>query len=123
MRTLLDFYLRYLDFIYRNPTRRTTNATTSGSAHINASLTVNSLFMLRQPSRAHLIIIPVPISGQYLDGYGEKNVVLPAELVVRVHDNARSIEEPFSDSSAAQSCKPLKALEDANALKYSGPPT
>lgn len=40
MKTLLEFYLGYLDFIYLSPAYRITNSATSGSGTVNASLTV-----------------------------------------------------------------------------------
>ncbi|MGV0747005.1 hypothetical protein [Mycolicibacter heraklionensis] len=137
MKILLEFYLRYLDFIYLNPDYRITNSRTSGSDTINASLTVTGPILSWQIAndRGQILfdvaptksISPdnwfrVPIVRQYLDGYDETNVVSPAESVAWIRDNAQRIEDLFVDSSAAQSCKALTALEEANALKYWGPP-
>lgn len=137
MKTLLEFYLRYLDFIYLNPDYRITNSRTSGSETINASLTVTGPILSWQIAndRGQILfdvaptksISPdnwfrVPIVRQYLDGYDETNVVSLAESVAWIRDNAQRIEDLFVDSSAAQSCKALTALEEANALKYWGPP-
>lgn len=137
MKILLEFYLRYLDFIYLNPNYRITNSRTSGSDTINASLTVTGPILSWQIAndRGQILfdvaptksISPdnwfrVPIVRQYLDGYDETNVVSLAESVAWIRDNAQRIEDLFVDSSAAQSCKALTALEEANALKYWGPP-
>lgn len=138
MKTLLEFYLRYLDFIYLNPDYRITNSRTSGSDSVNASLTVTgpilSWHIANDRGQILLDVAPtksanspenwfrVPIVRQYLDDYDETNVVSLAESVAWIRDNERRIEDLFVDSSAAQSCKALTALEDANALKYWGPP-
>jgi len=138
MKALLEFYLRYLDFIYLNPAYRITNSTTSGSAHINASLTLTgpvlSWHIANDRGQILLDVAPsksasspenwfrVPIVRQYLDDYDETNVVSPAETVAWIRDNERRIEDLFVDSSIAHSCTALTALEDANALKYWGPP-
>ncbi len=120
-----------------NPNYRITNSRTSGSDTINASLTVTGPILSWQIAndRGQILfdvaptksISPdnwfrVPIVRQYLDGYDETNVVSLAESVAWIRDNAQRIEDLFVDSSAAQSCKALTALEEANALKYWGPP-
>jgi hypothetical protein len=137
MKTLLAFYLRYLDFIYLNPDYRITNSRTSGSDTINASLTLTGTILSWQIAndRGQILfdVAPtkfrspdnwfrVPIVREHLDGYDETNVVSPAEAASWIRDNVRRIEDLFVDSSAAQSCKALAALEEANALKYWGPP-
>lgn len=136
MKTLLEFYLGYLDFIYLSPDYRITNSATSGSGTVNASLTVTGPILNWQITndRGQILFDVAPtksaspsnwfqisIVRQYLDGYDETNLVTAAESVAWLRDNARRIEELFADASAAQSCEALTALEDANALKYWGP--
>lgn len=137
MKTLLEFYLRYLDFIYLNPDYRITNSRTSGSDTINASLTLTGPTLSWQftNDRGQILFDVAPtklasadnwfrasIVRQYLDGYDETNVVSPAETASWIRDNVGRIEALFVDSSATQSCKELAALEETNALKYWGPP-
>lgn len=136
MKTLLEFYLGYLDFIYLSPDYRITNSATSGSGTVNASLTVTGPILNWQITndRGQILFDVAPtksaspsnwfrisIVRQYLDGYDETNLVTAPESAAWIRDNVRRIEELFADASAAQSCEALTALEDANALKYWGP--
>lgn len=137
IKTLLESYVRYLEFIYLNPDYRITNCRTSGSDTINASLTLTGTILSWQIAndRGQILfdVAPtklrppdnwfrVPIVREYLDGYDETNVVSPAEAASWGRDNVRRIEDLFTDPSAAQSCKALAAPEGANTLKYWGPP-
>lgn len=136
MKILLEFYLRYLDFIYLDPEYRITNSTTAGSATINASLTLTGSTLTWQivNDRGPILfdVTPtrlsspenwfrVPIIRQYLDGYDELNAVSPAETAMWIRDNLGRIEGLFLDPVAAQSCESLTALEEENTLKYWGP--
>jgi hypothetical protein len=136
--TLLEFFLKYLDFLYLDPHFRITDSSTSGVANNGASLTLTSPRTTWQISndRGQVLIGIAPtklaaqrqnwfrlsIIRQYLDDYDETNVVSPIDAVAWVRDNRDRIDDLFSDTLAAESCAALIALEDANAVKYWGPP-
>jgi hypothetical protein len=136
--TLLEFFLKYLDFLYLDPHFRITDSSTSGVANNGASLTLTSPLTTWQISndRGQILIGIAPtklaaqprnwfrlsIIRQYLDDYDETNMVSPTEAVAWGRDNRDRIDDLFSDILAAESCEALIALEDANAVKYGGPP-
>lgn len=138
MTTLLEFFLKYLDFLYLDPHFRITDSSTSGVANNGASLTLTSPLTTWQISndRGQILIGIAPtklaaqprnwfrlsIIRQYLDDYDETNMVSPTEAVAWGRDNRDRIDDLFSDTLAAESCAALIALEDANAVKYWGPP-
>jgi hypothetical protein len=135
--TLLEFFLKYLDFLYLDPHFRITDSSTSGVANNGASLTLTSPLTTWQISndRGQILIGIAPtklaaqprnwfrlsIIRQYLDDYDETNMVSPTEAVAWGRDNRDRIDDLFSDTLAAESCEALIALEDANAVKYWGP--
>lgn len=136
MKTLLEFYLQYLDFIYLDPEYRITNSKTTGSATINASLTLTGPTLTWQIAndrgQIQFAVSPTgmsspenwfraPIVRQYLDGHDEEKVISPAETVAWIRDNVGRIKDLFADSSVVHSCEKLAALEEGNALKYWGP--
>lgn len=136
MKTLLEFYLQYLDFIYLDPQYRITNSKTTGSATINAALTLTGPTLTWQIAndrgQIQFDVAPTrmsspenwfraPIVRQYLDGYDEENVISPAETAAWIRDNVGRIEDLFADSSVVHSCEKLAELEEGNALKYWGP--
>jgi hypothetical protein len=137
MTTLLEFFLNYLDFLYLDPHFRITDSSTSGVATNNASLTLTSPVTTWQISndrgQIQLDVAPtksadqprnwfrLSIIRQYLDDYDETNMVSPTEAVAWARDNRDRIDDLFSDTSVAESCEALIALEDANAVKYWGP--
>ena len=136
MKTLLEFYLRYLDFIYLDPEYRITNSKTTGSETINAALTLTGSILTWQITndRGQIAFTVAPtrmsspenwfrasIIRQYLDGHDETNPVSSAETAAWIRDNIGRIENLFAGSAVVQSCEELTALEEANALKYWGP--
>ncbi|WP_081968258.1 hypothetical protein [Mycobacterium kyorinense] len=137
MKTLLEFYLKYFDFLYLDPHYRITNSRTGGVATINASLTLTgpllSWQLANDRGQMQFYVAPtklnapenwfrLPVIRQHLDGYDETNRVPAEETVAWIRDNLGRIEDLFSDSSAVQSCKAVTELENANAIKYFGPP-
>jgi hypothetical protein len=138
VKTLLEFFLRYFDFLYLDPRYHITNSRTSGAASIDAGLTLTgpviSWSLHNNRGKIGFGVAPtqfaaspenwfrIPIVRQYLDHYEETNFVSPEETVVWTRDNLGRIEELFSDASAASSCKALVALEESLANKYFGPP-
>lgn len=137
MKTLLDFLLRYFDFLYLNPQYRITDSTSSGSATINASLTLTgpviSWDLSNDRGQITFAVAPTQFARspdnwfrlslirQYLDDYDETNVVSPVETVAWTRDNIGRIEELFSDTAVARSCDELIALAKSLAIKYFGP--
>lgn len=138
MKTLLEFYLKYCDFLYLDPHYRITDSRTSGSATIDAGLTLTgpvvswSLHNNRGQigfgvAPTHSAASPenwfrISIVRQYLDDYDETNRVSPEESMAWIRENTGRIEGLFSDSAASDSCAALIALEESLANKYFGPP-
>lgn len=138
MKTLLEFFLRYCDFLYLEPRNRITDSRSSGAPTIDAGLTLTgplvSWSLDNNRGRLGLAVAPtefaaspenwfrITVVRQYLDGYDEMNAASPEETVTWTRDNLGRIEELFSDASAASSCKALIGLEESLATKYFGPP-
>jgi hypothetical protein len=138
LKTLLEFFLRYCDFLYLEPRNRITDSRSSGAPTIDAGLTLTgplvSWSLDNNRGRLGLAVAPtefaaspenwfrITVVRQYLDGYDEMNAASPEETVTWTRDNLGRIEELFSDASAASSCKALIALEESLATKYFGPP-
>ncbi|WP_218162063.1 hypothetical protein, partial [Mycobacterium malmoense] len=93
MTTLLEFFLKYCDFLYLNPSYRITNSRTSGAAIIDAGLTftgpVLSWSLHNNRGKIGLGVAPTQLAAspenwfrisvvrQYLDNYDETNFVPP----------------------------------------------
>jgi hypothetical protein len=138
VKSLLEFFLKYFDFLYLNSRYHITDSRTTGAEAINAALTVTGPTISWQVTndRGQILFHLAPtklaapenwfrasIIRQYLDGFDERDVISPVEAVAWMRDNISRIEELFSDSSAANSCENLTVLENANADKYWGPPS
>jgi hypothetical protein len=109
--TLLEFFLKYLDFLYLDPHFRITDSSTSGVANNGASLTLTSPLTTWQISndRGQILIGIAPtklaaqprnwfrlsIIRQYLDDYDETNMVSPTEAVAWGRDNRDRIDDLF----------------------------
>ncbi|MBZ4569309.1 hypothetical protein GBO17_12600 [Mycobacterium avium subsp. hominissuis] len=138
MRSLLEFFLRHLGFLYLDPRYHITGSTTSGDPMINASLTLTgpviSWEVTNDRGQVGFAIAPTPLAQspdnwfratlirQYLDGYDETNVVSEDELVAWIRTNLGRMEQLFSAAEAAHSCEELLNLAKALAVKYFGPP-
>lgn len=138
MRTLLEFYLNYLDFFYLDPHYRITDSSTTGVATSDASLTLTSPTTSWQITndRGQVLFSVAPtklaseprnwyrlsIIRQFLDNYDEVHTVSLSQTVTWVRDNRARIDELFSDTAAPESCHTLTALENTSAEKYWGPP-
>ncbi|OBK21561.1 hypothetical protein A5634_09990 [Mycobacterium asiaticum] len=136
MRTLLDFFLRYLDILYLDPDYRITNSETSGET-VNASLTVSGPILvwlivndrgqiqwtvaptlLQEPSNHFWI----SLIRQYLDRQVEITYLSTIEEVAWVRENKGRIQQLFSDESSVRAvCDDLRTLRRTNADKYWGP--
>lgn len=138
MRTLLESYLKYLDFLYFDPSYQITNSATSGVATTNASLTLTDSLTSGQidNDRGQILFSVAPtqlaaeprnwfrlsIVRQFLDNYDETNAMSPVDAAAWLRDNRARIDELICDASAATSCEALIALENANAVKCWGSP-
>jgi hypothetical protein len=136
--TLLEFILKHLGFLYLDPQYRITDSRTTGAATTGAALTLTSPATSWQIANDRgmisFSIAPTTLSSdagnwfrlsiirQYLDGYDEMNAVAPAEAVAWARQNRARIDDLFSNVRASESCEALTALENANAVKYWGPP-
>jgi hypothetical protein len=135
---VVGIYLKYQDFLCLDPRYRITDSRTSGAATNGASLTATSPITSCQidNDRGQILfsLAPTKLAGeprnwfrlsiirQYLDDYDETNPVSPTEAATWVRHNLGRIDELFSDALAPRSCEALIALENANAVKYWGPP-
>lgn len=138
MTTLLEFLLKHFDFLYLDPHYRITDSSTTGVATSGASLTLSSPTTSWQISndrgRIAFSIAPTALAAesrnwfrlaiirQHLDNYDEMNAVAPAEAAAWARQNRARIDELFSNGRVSESCEALTALENANAVKYWGPP-
>jgi hypothetical protein len=138
VKTLLQFYLQYLDFLYLDPRYRITNSATSGDPVINASLTLTGALLSCDISndRGQIGFTFAPTKSaripdnwfreslirQYLDDYDETNIVSPEATVAWIRDNLGRIEDLFTDAKADRSCEELLNLAKLLANKYFGPP-
>jgi hypothetical protein len=137
MTRLLEFFLRYLEVLYLDPSYRITNSSTSGSPTENASLrlTGNTLSwrLINDRGQVYLAVAPTRLETrenwfritsvrQYLDRVEEHSTLLTDELALWLSRNAGRVEELFAnDSIAASSCTALIDIEEAKAIKLFGP--
>jgi hypothetical protein len=133
MKTLLEFCLKYFDFLYLDPRYRITNSKT-GSARINASLTVTgpviTWLVVNDRGQMHISLAPtslalprnwfwVSLVKQYIDNEPEITYLSAPDEIAWMRQNAARVEELFSDASTlANVCDELKVLRRANADKY-----
>ena len=136
MRTLLEFYLKYFDFLYLDTRYRFTDSKTEGDT-INASLTLTGpvLTWLLANDRGQMLLSVAPtrlatprnwfwvsLIKQYLDGNDEIEYLPTAQEVEWVKNNIHHIEQLFSDASELEpTCEALRALRRSNAEKSWGP--
>ncbi|OCB16532.1 hypothetical protein [Mycobacterium intracellulare] len=138
MKTLLEFFLHYFDFLYLDPSYHVTNSTTSGNPLSNASLTLTgpviSWELTNDRGQLGFVIAPTTLAKspdnwfratlirQYLDDYDETNTVSPLETVAWIRSNLSRIEQLFIEPETERSCEELLNLAKALAIKYFGPP-
>lgn len=138
MKSLLEFFLYYFDFLYLDPRYHVTDSTTSGDPLINASLTLTgpviSWELTNDRGQLGFVIAPtelaespdnwfrVTLIRQYLDDYDETNAVPPDATVAWIRSNLSRIEQLFSEPETERSCEELLNLAKALAIKYFGPP-
>ncbi|MDB2215641.1 Uncharacterised protein [Mycobacteroides abscessus subsp. massiliense] len=137
MKTLLEFYLRNLEFLYLDPRYRITNSATTGVATNNASLTLTgpvlSWSIANDRGQIQFGVAPtaradsadswfrISLVRQLLDGVDETVPVSVDAIVFWIRENKDRIEELFSDANVDRSCEELINLARALADKYWGP--
>lgn len=137
MKTLLEFYLRHLEFLYLDPRYRITNSRTTGVATNNASLVLTGpvlswsiandrgqiLFDVAPTARADSgdSWFRISLVRQFMDGVDEAAPVSVDATVFWIRENLERIEELFSDANVNRSCEELINLARALANKYWGP--
>jgi hypothetical protein len=100
MKTLLEFYLKYQDFLYLDPRYRITDSSTTGVATNGASLTLRSSLTSWHMSndRGQILLSAAPtklaaelrnwfrlsILRQHLDDYDETNAGIPNPKCPRI---------------------------------------
>ncbi|HWX99573.1 MAG TPA: hypothetical protein VNY55_06760 [Mycobacterium sp.] len=131
MRVLLEFLLKYLDFLYLDPRYRITDSKTRGD---NASLTITGPDLIwhvaNDRGQMQLSITPtrlatarngfwVSLIKQYVDGDEEIHYLSALDEIRWMRENGNRVEQLFSDASTIETtCEDLKVLRRANADKY-----
>jgi hypothetical protein len=132
VKALLEFYLRYFDFLYLDSRYRFTDSKTDG---MSASLTVAGpdLTWLITNDRGQIQITVGPTSlprdrfwisliKQHLEGNEDIQYLPVVEEVAWARDNLHQIDQLFSATSDLEStCTTLRALLRSNAEKQWGP--
>jgi hypothetical protein len=137
VKTLLEFFAAYFDFLYLDARYRITDSTTSGVATIDAGLNLTgpaiSWSIANNRGQIHIAVAPtrlaqsrdrwfrVSLVRQYLDDYDETNRVSPPETVRWIRDNLDRVEELLIGENADHSFEELNALAEALSIKYFGP--
>jgi hypothetical protein len=134
MKTLLEYFLKYFDFLYLDPRYRITNSSTSGVASNNASLTITgpvlSFSLTNDRGQFLLGVAPtalatpdnwfaVSLIKQYLDGRDEIEYPSAADEVEWLRENGERVEDLFSAiSELDDTCEKLRTLRRSNSDKY-----
>lgn len=133
MKPLLEFYIKYFDFLYLDSRYRFTDSSTNG---MNASITVtgpNLTWRITiEKGQPQLSISPTRLPGngfwislirQYAGGLEDIRYLSAIEEAEWARENIGLIEELFSDASNLEAtCDDLRALLRSNAEKEWGPP-
>ena len=138
MKTLLEFIIKHIEFLYLNPSYRFTDSNNRGLADIDASiaLTGERLTWTITNDRGQILFAVAPIPNvnadnwfwlalirQYLDGGDDTGAGSPVEQANWLSNNLSRVEQLFTDeSTAARSCEELVALRRANSYKNFGWP-
>jgi hypothetical protein len=133
MRSLLEFFLSYFEFLYLDPQYRITDSKT-GNARINASLTVTgpviTWLIVNDRGQMQISVAPtslatprnwfwVSLIKQYVNKEAEIHYLSAEDEVDWVRQNLSRVEELFSDPATLEAeCDKLKALRRDNADKY-----
>ena len=137
MTKLLEYFLRYLEVLYLDPTYRITDSSSTGSITENASLRLSSDILswrlTNDRGQIRLVVAPTKLETsenwfritsvrQYIDHVDEHGTMLTDDLASWLSNNINRVLDLFTDDSiAASSCAALIALEEAKANKIFGP--
>ena len=133
MKPLLEFYIRYFDFLYLDPRYRFTDSSTDGA---NASLTVAgpdlTWVITIDKGQPQLSISPTRLRGngfwislvrQYTCGHDYIQYLAVSDEIEWARENIDQIEQLFSDPANLEAtCNKLRALLRSNGEKQWGPP-
>lgn len=138
MKTLLEFIIQYVDFLYLNPAYRFTNSRNRGLADIDASISLTGERLqwniTNDRGQIHFAAVPIPqvsadnwfwlsLIRQYLEGGDDTGAGSPAEEASWLSSNLSRVQQLFADdSTAARSCEELVALRRSNSYKNFGWP-
>jgi hypothetical protein len=134
MKTLLEYFLKYFDVLYLDPSYHITNSITTGVASNNASLTITgpilSWDLTNDKGQFILGVAPtalatpdnwfsVSLIKQYLNGQDEIEYSSAADEIAWVRENDGRVEQLFSDASTIETiCDTLGSLRRSNANRY-----
>ena len=132
MKPLLEFYIRYFDFLYHDPRYRFTDSRTDG---MSASLTVTgptlTWLIAIEKGQPQLSISPTRLTDngywislirQYIHGHEEIQYLPASEEIEWARENIGQIEQLFSDAPNLEAtCDKLRDLLRSNAEKQWGP--
>lgn len=137
MKTLLEVFVRYFDFLYLDPRYRLTDSSTSGSADADAQvvLTGDVLTWSFSNDRGQLTLgvaptlhlapenwVRLPIIRKHLDGNQVPDGILTTEDIEWLKANISRVESLFADPETSQkSCKELITLGNQVAAELFGP--
>jgi len=138
VKTLLEFFIKHIEFLYLNPSYRFTDSRNRGLADIDAAISITGerLTWTIANDRGQILfsVVPVPLLSadnwfwlplirQYLEGGDDTGAGSPVEQANWLSNNLSRVEQLFADdSTAARSCEELVALRRSNSYKNFGWP-
>lgn len=137
MKTLLEFIVHYVGFLYLDPKYRITDSSTRGLADIDASISFSSEKLkwdiVNDRGIIYFAAVPVFQDGsdwfalslirQYLERSDDAEVVEPVEQANWLSQNLNQVEELFADRpTASRVCDELATLRLSNSSKRWGWP-
>jgi hypothetical protein len=138
VKTLLEFIIKHIEFLYLNPSYRFTDSRNRGLADIDAAISITGerLTWTIANDRGQILfsVVPVPLLSadnwfwlplirQYLEGGDDTGAGSPVEQANWLSNNLSRVEQLFADdSTAARSCEELVALRRSNSYKNFGWP-
>jgi hypothetical protein len=132
VKALLEFYLKFLDFLYLDSRYGFTDSKTDG---VNASLTVTgpniTWLIVNDRGQMQLTIAPtsspndgfwISLIRQYLDEDEDIQYLSAVEEIAWARANSHHIDQLFSAPHDLEAtCDALRALQRSNAEKHWGP--
>ena len=138
MKTLLEFIVQYVGFLYLNPRYRVTDSSTRGLADIDASISFSSeplkWDVVNDRGRIYFAAVPLfqkgvdnwfalPLIRQYLEGGDDTGAGSPIDQANWLSKNLERVEEIFANEpTSARVCEELVALRRSNSYKNWGWP-